>query len=65
MLLERAIERVLRQTAKVEAVKGQAADVLNGVGGIGAFLKPVVAKPGTAARSLGRQARPARPSSTE
>jgi hypothetical protein len=64
-VVERAIERVLRQTAKIEAVRGQAADVLNGVGGIGAFLKPAATRSGTLARSLGRRARSARPSSPE
>ena len=38
-VVERAIERVLRQGAAVESVKGQASESLNGAGGIGALLK--------------------------
>ena len=38
-VVERAIERALRQNATIEVVKGQASDSLNGTGGIGAFIK--------------------------
>jgi intracellular sulfur oxidation DsrE/DsrF family protein len=60
-VVERAIERALRQAAKIEAVKGQALNVLNEAGGIGAFLKPAT-RSRTAERSVGRRAR-GRPSS--
>ena len=47
-VVERAIERVLRQGAAIEAVKGQASDSLNGAGGIGAFLKSAATRSRTA-----------------
>jgi hypothetical protein len=54
-VVERAIERALRQSAAIEAVKGQASKSLNGAGGIGAFLKSAATRSGAA--STGRLSR--------
>ena len=56
-VVERAIERLLRQNAAIDAVKGEASDSLNGAGGIGAFLKAAT-RPKTASTGRLRRHRP-------
>jgi peptide subunit release factor 1 (eRF1) len=38
-VIERAVDHVLRRSARIEVVTGQACDLLNTVGGIAAFVK--------------------------
>jgi len=58
-VVERAVERALRRSAAIEAVKGQASDSLNGAGGIGAFLKSVATRSRAAGTARSRRNRSA------
>jgi len=58
-VVERGIERALRQNATIEVVKGQASDTLNRVGGIGAFLKSAATRSRTASTGQLRRSRSA------